>query len=825
MAGNLSPAYSPVLRHTPRQPPPPALWTSSDWRDQRRALGESWTSPVRLGIAASRRGKSGIVDTMPLPDSPRSPLPPGPQPESEGAQDLVRKLVGSTVAGRYKVLQLLGEGGMGAVFLVEHNVIRKRLALKVLNRDMMRNPEMVARFEREALAAAHIDHPNVVAATDSGRTDDGALFVVLEYIDGKSLRDRLNYGALPPSVALHIGKQIGSALLRAHGLGIIHRDLKPENIMLVQRDGDSNFVKVLDFGLAKLSISALLDGESDQPSRRSEVLTRYGAVFGTPAYMAPEQAAGGEVDGRTDLYALGVVLYEMLAGVLPFDGDDSAALLRMHVVATVPSIRERAPHIKIAPALEALVMRLLEKKPEKRFDNAKQCLEALDAVIAAEGLKYDPSMKLPAPGASGRAAAVGGPGNDRPTVVAPEDYEQKSAASFANAETKLDPSSDPSGAGSLSAALKDLAGDVAADKAAAAAAPATADAKPDPAGTPPKLRMPSVVDLHLIQPENAPNPALLTPAPPPSIGDRVKDAGGEAVGWWRQTGWPMLRSRSQSAWTFTRTHVPHYWARLLDFVRSKLPEKQRQISQTVLGLAVGAVLLLPVIVLLAILLGGDSDSPAPAGMPGFASDKEMEKGINGGAASLEKLAVKYPQDSRVYRALARTHAARKNYAGALRAIGSLSRLDPVMASDDQMLQVVTEAALQPETADAALAMLESGLGDRGVGALSDLADRTTMDPWRGKFFASLQKGNVRALASEATLILIDLRGAARCEDKRNLLRRAATQGDARTLSYLQQLQVPTGCGPGGQNDCWPCLRKGTALQAIIDQIQKRLAGG
>ena len=749
--------------------------------------------------------------------------------ESDGVQELVRRLIGTTVAGRYKVQQLIGEGGMGAVFLVEHNVIRKRLALKVLNREMMRSPEMVARFEREALAAAHIDHPNVVAATDSGRTDDGALFVVLEYIDGKSLRDRLNYGPLPAPIALHIAKQIASALLRAHGLGIIHRDLKPENIMLVLRDGDSNFVKVLDFGLAKLSISALLEGESDHSVRRSEVLTRYGAVFGTPAYMAPEQAAGGEVDGRTDLYTLGVVLYEMLSGVLPFDGDDSAALLRMHVVAKVPTLKDRAPHIKIPPALEALVMRLLEKKPESRIQSAKLLLEALDSLIAAEGLKYDPSLSLPSPTSSGRQVTVGrGSSNDHPTKVAPEDYEQKSAAAFANAETKLDPNPDPSNAGSLSAALKDLAADTTKDSDSSAAKagkePGESATASDGSG-PPKLRMPSVVDLNLIKPENAPNPAVLAPAPPPTLGDRVKDAGGEAVGWWRATGWPIVRSKSQAAWEFTKTNVPIYWRKLLDFVRSRLPEKHRGISQTVLGLLVGAVLALPLIVLLLVLLSGDSDTPSGGAMAGFASDSEMEKGIKSGAGSLEKLTAKYPQDSRIYRALARAHAERKNYAGALRAVGTLSRLDPTMASDDQMLQVVSEAALQPETADAALTMLESGLGDRGVGALSDLADRTTMEPWRSKFFASLQKGTVRALASEPTLILLDLRGAARCEDKRTLLRRAATQGDTRTLSYLQQLQVPTGCGPGGQNDCWPCLRKGTALQATIDQIQKRLSGG
>ncbi|MBL9003091.1 MAG: serine/threonine protein kinase [Myxococcales bacterium] len=765
---------------------------------------------------------------MPLPDSPGSPPFPASSGESEGAQELVRKLIGTTVAGRYKVQQLIGEGGMGAVFLVEHNVIRKRLALKVLNREMMRNPEMVARFEREALAAAHIDHPNVVAATDSGRTDDGALFVVLEYIDGKSLRDRLNHGPLPAPAALHIAKQIASALLRAHGLGIIHRDLKPENIMLVLRDGDGNFVKVLDFGLAKLSVSALLDGESDHGVRRSEILTRYGAVFGTPAYMAPEQAAGGEVDGRTDLYALGVVLYEMLSGVLPFDGDDSAALLRMHVVAKVPTMKERAPHIKIPPALEALVMRLLEKKPESRIQSAKLLLEALDTLITAEGLKYDPSQSLPSPTSTGRSVVVGrGAGNEHPTKVAPEDYEQKSAAAFTNAETKLDPNPDPSNAGSISAALKELSASATRETEAAPAIggkEASGDKAADGSG-PPKLRMPSVVDLSLIKPENAPNPALLTPAPPPTLGERVKDASGEAVGWWRAKGWPMLREKSQQGWAFTKENAPIYWGKLLDFVRGKLPEKHRDMSQVVLSLIVAAVLALPVIILLLVMMSGGSDAPSNSAMAGFASDSEMEKGLKDGAGSLEKLATRYPQDSRIYRALARTHAERKNYAGALRAIGTLSRLDPAMASDDQMLQVVTEAALQPETADAALAMLETGLGDRGVGALSDLADRTTMEPWRSKFFASLQKGNVRALATEPTIILLDLRGAARCEDKRNLLRRAATQGDLRTLNYLQQLQVPTGCGPGGQNDCWPCLRKGTALQATIDQLQKRLSGG
>lgn len=398
-----------------------------------------------------------------------------------------------------------------------------------------------------------------------------------------------------------------------------------------------------------------------------------------------------------------------------------------------------------------------------------------------------------------------------------------------NASTKLDAGADPTGSGlGLAQALKDLQNDgpPAGGEAGKAAKPATPPAPSgDAAAAVPKLKAPSIVNLDLMRPEDAPNPAVLAPAPPPTLGERVKDAGGEAVGWWRQAGYPFVKDKTQRGWAFTRENVPKYWARLIGFVRGKLPEKHRGMSQTLLSVIVGGVLLLPVIVLLAVMLSGDGDAPTPGAMAGFASDREMEKGVSSGPAYLEKLLTKYPSDSRVFRALVRAHAQRKNYAGALRALAGLARLDPTMAGDDQMLQVVTEAALQPETSDAALNMLETALGDRGVGALTDLADRTTMEPWRSKFFASLQKGNVRALASEATIILIDLRAAARCEDKRGLFRRAATQGDARTLSYLQQLQNPTGCGPGGQNDCWPCLRKGTVLQATIDQIQKRLSGG
>src|SRR5579859_2929787 len=163
-------------------------------------------------------------------------------------------LVGTTLSGRYLIERLIGEGGMGAVYQAEHTHMRKRLAVKVLHAEMSRLPEVVARFEREAMAAAHIEHPNVAAATDFGKLDDGSFFLVLEYVEGDSLRDAISAGRIEAGRAIHIALQMASALSRAHSMGIVHRDLKPENVMLVKRDDEPDFVKVLDFGIAKLPV-------------------------------------------------------------------------------------------------------------------------------------------------------------------------------------------------------------------------------------------------------------------------------------------------------------------------------------------------------------------------------------------------------------------------------------------------------------------------------------------------------------------------------------------------------------------------------------------
>jgi serine/threonine-protein kinase len=273
---------------------------------------------------------------------------------------------------------------MGAVYQAEHVLMRKRMAIKVLHPEMTRVTEVVERFKREATAAAHIEHPHVVNATDFGQLDDGSFFLALEYVEGKSLREVIGEGRLELGRALHISRQIASALGRAHSLKIVHRDLKPENVMLVERDGDSDFVKVLDFGIAKVQIGELTAGDVNSAASPGQpVLTQAGMVYGTPEYMAPEQALGQSVDARADLYALGIITYEMLTGYRPFEAESKVALLGMQVTAPVPPMVQKAPDANVPPEVEALVGRLLAKLSEERLPEAKELIEGITTLLAA----------------------------------------------------------------------------------------------------------------------------------------------------------------------------------------------------------------------------------------------------------------------------------------------------------------------------------------------------------------------------------------------------------------------------------------------------------
>src|SRR3954466_5267035 len=286
--------------------------------------------------------------------------------------------VGTLLADRYRIDALVGEGGMGKVYSAEHVLMRKRLAVKVLRRELTSVPEVVARFEREAMAAGNIEHPNVAGATDFGKLADGAVFLVLEFVSGHSLRDEIARGPFAVDRALHVARQISSALSAAHAQGIVHRDLKPENVMLVEKGGDPDFVKVLDFGIAKVPL-----GEgANAGTKQGNPITKAGMVFGTPEYMSPEQALGQTVDGRADLYALGVILFEMLSGVRPFSSQSSVGILGQQLSKPPPTFLERAPGIRVPPSAEAITHKLLQREAGERFASATDLVQAIDALLA-----------------------------------------------------------------------------------------------------------------------------------------------------------------------------------------------------------------------------------------------------------------------------------------------------------------------------------------------------------------------------------------------------------------------------------------------------------
>ena len=276
-------------------------------------------------------------------------------------------LIGTRI-GSYVVERQLGAGGAGTVYACRHTMIDREVAVKVLHDEHVRDPDQVARFFQEAKAAADIGHPNIIVIIDYGTLElpGGArTYVMMESLEGESLDKRMRRGGLSSDDILHVFSQIASALIACHGKGIVHRDMKPSNVFLCHRSFDPLFVKVLDFGTAKLTAPA--------PDMRR---TQYGVVIGTPAYMSPEQCEGkGAIDHRSDIYSLGVMLYEMLTGTLPFEGEISDILVA-HLTRTPDPPRQRNP--SIPPEWEALCLRMMEKSREARFQSVTQLAHALE---------------------------------------------------------------------------------------------------------------------------------------------------------------------------------------------------------------------------------------------------------------------------------------------------------------------------------------------------------------------------------------------------------------------------------------------------------------
>jgi serine/threonine-protein kinase len=432
------------------------------------------------------------------------------------AKRKAKAYVGQVVSGRYRVDAIVAMGGMGAVFRAEHVHMRKQVALKLLHPSTQNLPELVTRFERESIVGGHVSHPNVCQATDFGKLEDGSHYLVLEYVEGKTLHEILKQGRLEPERAAEIAVQIAAGLGAAHQLGIVHRDVKPANVMIC--DGPSGMVKIVDFGLAKL------------PAQRFHIdekisVTTAGTVFGTVAYMAPELAKGMvAVDHRSDLYALGVILYEMLGGKHPFDAIEPSALFKQHLKQPPPPIAQRAPGADVPPELEAVVQKLLAKDPADRYQSTDELIEAIcEAVPSVEpplsSINDSARMRLQ-PDASDPGDDVAPTSDASPPPAPPADSVQARPSAVrralraaalgvvvlggAGAAWKLGVLGIESGPSFLPTVITHAPATATASASASASAAATASATAtQPAGPPSSLTSPEVIRLRTVMNEAA----------------------------------------------------------------------------------------------------------------------------------------------------------------------------------------------------------------------------------------------------------------------------------------------------------------------------------
>ncbi len=316
-------------------------------------------------------------------------------------------LVGQVVGGRYRISRLLGEGGMGRVYLGEQQMgtdVRK-VAIKTLHSHLSRDPQIVARFQRECGTVAKLEHPNTIQFFDFGQMPDGTLYIAMEYIQGPSLADALAAGPLPVARVVNILGQVCGSLDEAHALGIVHRDLKPDNVVLTTRAGQADFVKVLDFGIAKRSEA------KDQAQEQK--LTQQGMVLGTPPYMSPEQFTGKELDLRSDVYSLGVMAYEMLTGRLPFDAETPWQWATQHMTAQPFPFETVALAADIPPNVKSGIFRALSKSPDERQASAKGFFEELAGGAAQPGAGSQAGAPRVAATAAMSAAALAGPADPK----------------------------------------------------------------------------------------------------------------------------------------------------------------------------------------------------------------------------------------------------------------------------------------------------------------------------------------------------------------------------------------------------------------------------
>jgi serine/threonine protein kinase len=317
------------------------------------------------------------LDGSKLEDHPVSPPPTGSHPAPVPIDR--DKYMGKTLLDQFDIFEVCGSGSMGTVYKARQKAIDRIVAVKILHPQLANQPEAVLRFHREAKVISNLNHPNIVHIYLFGHLPDGNLYIVQEFVDGMNLAAEMKQ-VFPVGRTIHIVKQVLSAIGEAHAVGVIHRDLKPENIMLTRIGDDNDFVKILDFGVAKKIVTQTF-------------ATREGLIFGSPKYISPEAAMGEKIDARSDLYSLGVMMYQMLAGVLPYRGTTPIELLMEHINAQPPPLRSQPGASGVPAELESIVMRLLAKQPDRRFPTAWTTREALEGVERSLGSAAAPPRR------------------------------------------------------------------------------------------------------------------------------------------------------------------------------------------------------------------------------------------------------------------------------------------------------------------------------------------------------------------------------------------------------------------------------------------------
>jgi serine/threonine-protein kinase len=668
---------------------------------------------------------------------------------------------GFVIADRYRIEALLGEGGAGRVYAAEHVLLRKKVAIKILRSDRANVPEMVQRFEREAMAAAHIEHPNIASAIDFGRLADGSVFLALEFVSGRSLRQELSRGPLSLARSLHIARQIAAALAGAQPLGIVHRDLKPENVMLSQRGEDPDFVKVLDFGIARVPMA-----DKAQP------LTQAGVVFGTPAYMAPEQALGLRVDARADLYALGVMLFEMLSGGRPYKEQS----IGQQFTEPLPSLSSRGA--QVPSAIEEIVAMLLSRDVGQRFQTAEALLRALDGWLA-QAETSEPFRAV---------ANVAGPPN---------------AAPPANAATFMP--GDPLPAFDLNTQFPDAL----VPRPSVPVSAGIARAEPPLASSPP-------------QPKEAPEsqvPAtgqLGAAATFRFAGRKIREELGRL--------WARVRARNATLLAES--------ASFLDAQRKKLPAGLRRRLERVPSTAlVGAFMVLSstlLVIGIAALIARSGSTRSPAASATQAAAVSSARALVVPAASAASPRAEIPpkaaDEESLLLELANSYTGERRDAEAVTLVQRVLLRGPELAKDERVSKILSRTARSDDRAasDQSFTLLEGSLGEAGAEVIYDLwRARETSERVRRRADGWLRSSHFDRVSSAPLYSVVKLRQARSCEQKHALLRLAADVGGRKTLEYLRELEARTTCA-AGQAECYVCLGADSLLKQTIERVAARV---